>query len=140
MQKPQSLPQTRGDNLPKPTSLGKFELRGDRWVLVKETNTSTVGLRNGHLAGKLHPKTGVPFTKKGFPNFKNYLYKGGKADVIIKPTGTRAGDFAAANRVAGYSVTPKGYTWHHHQTFGRMQLVERNIHRATGHTGGFSLW
>ncbi|MFV0505588.1 MAG: HNH endonuclease, partial [Bacteroidales bacterium] len=108
--------------------------------MSRTARTSTAGLRNGHLAGKLHPKTGVPFTEKGFPNFTNYLYKGGKADVTIKPTGTRVGDFAAANSIAGYSSTPKGYTWHHHQTMGRMQLVRTTVHLQTGHTGGFSLW
>ncbi|MEM6738244.1 MAG: HNH endonuclease, partial [Bacteroidota bacterium] len=107
---------------------------------IVAAKTSTAGLRNGHLAGKLHPKTGVPFTKSGFPNFKNHLFKGGKNDVFIKPTGTRAGDFAAANRAAGYTSTPKGFTWHHHQTTGRMQLVNSKIHSQTGHTGGFSLW
>ena len=59
---------------------------------------------------------------------------------MIKPTGSRGADFAAANKVAGYSSTPKGYTWHHHQTMGRMQLVETGVHSQTGHTGGFSLW
>ncbi len=98
------------------------------------------GLRNSHLAGKVHPKTGVPFDKAGFPNFSNNLYKGGVNDVMIKSTGKRVADFAAANKAAGYSSTPKGYTWHHHQTTGRMQLVETGVHSQTGHTGGFSLW
>ncbi len=87
-----------------------------------------VKVRNEHLAGKVHPKTGVLFDKNGFPNFSKNLYKGGKNDVIINPTGTNAGDFAAANQAAGYKSTPKGYTWHHHQDKGRMQLVERDIH------------
>jgi hypothetical protein len=55
---------------------------------------------------------------------------------MIKPTGNRAGDFAAANKAAGYNQTPNGYTWHHHQTTGRMQLVESKVHMKTGHTGG----
>ena len=59
---------------------------------------------------------------------------------MIKPTGNRLLDFAAANLAAGYISTPKGYTWHHHQTFGRMQLVDAATHAQTGHTGGFSLW
>jgi len=55
------------------------------------------------------------------------------------PIDSWVGDIAAANRAAGHSRTPAGYTWHHHQQSGRMQLVERNIHAQTGHTGGFSL-
>ncbi|WP_430909501.1 RHS repeat-associated core domain-containing protein [Maribacter sp. 2-571] len=97
-------------------------------------------LRNAKLAGNVHPKTGVPFDESGFPNFKDHLYKGGKNDVFIQPTGTRPGDVAAANAAAGYNVTPKGNIWHHHQMSGRMQLVDKNIHRATGHTGGFFFW
>jgi hypothetical protein len=96
-------------------------------------------IRNISLAGKVHPKTGVPFTKQGFPDFKNSLYKG-KNDVFIKPTGTRAGDYDAANKAAGFSSKPKGYVWHHHETKGRMQLVKESVHLQTGHTGGFSLW
>lgn len=99
-----------------------------------------IGVRNGHLAGQVHPASGVPFDNAGFPDFSNYLYKGGANDVIIEPTGNRATYFISANKSSGYSSTPKGYTWHHHQTAGRMQLVETNVHSQTGHTGGFSLW
>ena len=96
--------------------------------------------RNGHLAGGTHPNTGVPFDSDGFPNFKENLYKNGPNDIRIKPTGNRLGDINAANNAAGYQSTPKGYTWHHHQTTGRMQLVESLTHMKTGHTGGFSIW
>ncbi len=95
--------------------------------------------RNGHLANDKHPNTDVPFDKDRFPDFSKNLYKDGKNDVIIKPTGNRELDFQAANEAAGYKTTPKGYTWHHHQTRGRMQLVETEVHAKTGHTGGFSL-
>lgn len=36
--------------------------------------------------------------------------------------------------------TPEGYTWHHHQDVGRMQLVDSDIHKANRHDGGFVLW
>lgn len=106
----------------------------------ESVNASSQGLRNGHLAGKVHPKTGVPFDEAGFPNFSKNLYKDGANDVMIKPTGNRGKDFIAANKAAGYKSTPEGYTWHHHQTTGRMQLVNYEVHRKTGHTGGFALW
>ena len=35
---------------------------------------------------------------------------------------------------------PEGYTWHHHEEPGRMQLVDSEIHRQTPHVGGRSLW
>jgi RHS repeat-associated protein len=90
--------------------------------------------RNGHLAGKKHPETGIPFDRDGYPDFS----KSSRADVQIEFTGTRAGDFRAANKAAGYDKTPEGYTWHHHQDGKTMQLVPTTSHKYTGHDGGFS--
>ncbi|MFU2090579.1 HNH endonuclease [Avibacterium avium] len=28
-----------------------------------------------------------------------------------------------------------GFTWHHHQDTGRMQLIDSDIHKKTGHIG-----
>lgn len=36
--------------------------------------------------------------------------------------------------------TPEGYTWHHHQEPGKMQLVDTDIHSKTAHTGGKAIW
>ncbi|MFV8830411.1 HNH endonuclease [Alkalihalobacterium sp. APHAB7] len=36
--------------------------------------------------------------------------------------------------------TPDGYTWHHHEQPGKMQLMDTVIHAQSGHTGGMSLW
>lgn len=36
--------------------------------------------------------------------------------------------------------TPEGFTWHHHQEVGRMQLVDSKEHNANRHDGGFILW
>lgn len=57
----------------------------------------------------------------------------------MSPTGDRIADIAAANRVAGFSKAPVGYTWHHHQNVGLMQLVETKVHSQFLHTGGFSV-
>ena len=97
-------------------------------------------VRNGSLAGGVHPKTGVPFKSNGFPDFSEHLYKGGANDVMIKPTGNRALDRSAANKAAGYNRTPKDYIWHHNDTTGRMQLIDAKVHSKTAHTGGFSIW
>lgn len=34
----------------------------------------------------------------------------------------------------------KGYTWHHSEVPGKMQLVKSDLHNNTGHTGGCHLW
>lgn len=36
--------------------------------------------------------------------------------------------------------TPDGYTWHHNEECGKMQLVKSDAHAQTGHTGGRSIW
>jgi hypothetical protein len=91
--------------------------------------------RNKHLAGKAHPRTGVPFDKDGYPDFSNYS----KSTVEIQQTGNYAADFKKANAAAGFDTTPEGYTWHHHQNGRTMQLVPKDVHRMTAHTGGRAL-
>lgn len=98
--------------------------------------SADVPIRNAHLAGKRHPVTGVPFDADGYPDFG--AAGAVRAEVKIPYTGSRAGDFAAANKAAGLRETPKGMTWHHHQDRTTMQLVPTDIHAKTGHTGGFS--
>jgi RHS repeat-associated protein len=93
---------------------------------------------NAGLAGSNHPVTGVPFDAQGFPDFSAWRHPSVN-DVRIQLTGSRRRDFRAANAAAGLRRTPTGYTWHHHQDCGLMQLVERSVHSATGHTGGFSI-
>ncbi|RMF57813.1 MAG: HNH endonuclease [Calditrichaeota bacterium] len=35
---------------------------------------------------------------------------------------------------------PEGFTWHHNEVKGRMELVKTDIHLRTGHTGGREIW
>ena len=36
--------------------------------------------------------------------------------------------------------TPDGYTWHHNEEKGKMQLVDSKTHADTRHTGGKAIW
>lgn len=36
--------------------------------------------------------------------------------------------------------TPEGYTWHHNEEKGKMQLVDSDTHWDTRHTGGRNIW
>ncbi|NRG30197.1 HNH endonuclease [Bacillus circulans] len=36
--------------------------------------------------------------------------------------------------------TPEGYTWHHSEEPGKLELIDKEIHAETGHTGGRELW
>ena len=103
------------------------------------SGAATPSIRNASLAGDVHPVTGVPFNKNGFPDFAAFQHPD-VPEVTIFPTGSRGGDFAQANAVAGLAETPVGYTWHHNEAFGVMQLVDSAVHAATGHTGGFAIW
>ena len=94
-------------------------------------------IRNGHLAGKVHPVTGVPFDEHGYPDFRAAGVV--EREVQITYTSSRRGDFIAANAAADLKVTPRGMSWHHHQDRTTMQLVPKDVHRATGHTGGYGL-
>jgi hypothetical protein len=67
----------------------------------------------------------------------------GSGRVRIPYQGSRGRDFTEANRVAGFSATPEGYTWHHanynpRTGFGDMQLVRFDVHSVTPHAGGVS--
>lgn len=108
-----------------------------------------------------HSKTGIVYDARGFPIFD------GKDifNVTIKRSSIRAADLhkAEAARMLRESIktnpslalkfdvmqmeyikrgTPQipGYTWHHHQEIGKMQLIPRDIHLKTGHIGGMEVW
>lgn len=111
------------------------------------------------MAGKTHPKTKVRFDEKGFPKFKVYYTAKLRKKYFCE---TREYHFYFANRELkkdiGSSVrikakfsrkqikeihqgkTPSGYTWHHHQNAGVLQLVDEEIHAKTSHIGGYSIW
>ena|GEM_PF-2187863 len=76
----------------------------------------------------------VPFTGSGHPDFSRYAIK----KVQIEMTG-KTTDFAKANKAAGLTETPTGYTWHHHQDGRTMQLIPSDIHKHVKHTGGSAI-
>ena len=86
----------------------------------------------------------VNYDAEGFPDFTPHLYNDGINTVNIKLTGNRNHDFALANELAGFgrsaNATPDGFTWHHHQDLGVMQLVRSDVHSLSPHTGGVSIW
>ena len=111
------------------------------------------------MAGKTHKKTKVKFDSKGFPKFK-YIYR-----VTLRRKywrETRERHFYMANKILYKDVqhnsriknkfsrkqyqdilngdTPSGYTWHHHQDAGVLELVDESVHAKTSHIGGYSIW
>ncbi|WP_174729253.1 HNH endonuclease [Mesobacillus harenae] len=129
--------------------------------------------RNSHLAGDIHPETGVPFMEKSvelpsgevvtgsFPIFDpayqvqlpeemylqsdhtHFSYANVELYEAIHNNPSAAAELGLTNQdVQGLSegTTPSGYTWHHHEEVGVLQLVEQETHHNTGHTGGRELW
>ncbi|HDR8161405.1 HNH endonuclease [Bacillus cereus] len=119
----------------------------------------TIKLRKGDLAGDKHPVTGVPYDIEGFPIFE------AKGEVTLKeadfkksrPTHDRICSKALYEQIVKdpklaskfteeeielfkHGEVPDAFTWHHHQDTGRMQLVDYELHRKTGHTGGYKIW
>lgn len=43
-------------------------------------------------------------------------------------------------QLLAHNITPDGYTWHHHEQPGVLQLVDSEVHNETAHTGGRAIW
>lgn len=125
---------------------------------------------NDHLAGKVHPEANVRFVKKTievdgvkiervFPKFDAKFEAKLPKELYIASDGKQ---FAECNRQLLEKInknkqiaqlfnpmqleqirnmdTPDGYTWHHNETEGRMQLVDALQHKQAGHVGGKCIW
>ncbi|MDR0610181.1 MAG: HNH endonuclease, partial [Planctomycetaceae bacterium] len=107
-------------------------------ILVHNTYSSVLTIRNKSLAGKNHPVTGVPFDSDGFPDFSAHVQKSIKLPTIKG----YIDDFAEADKLAGITAEYRKankLTWHHHQDCKTMQLIPSLIHQQTGHTGGLAI-
>ncbi|MED4302003.1 S8 family serine peptidase [Geobacillus stearothermophilus] len=124
-----------------------------------KNNTKKILIRNAHLAGKTHPKTGVRFSSQGFPifpykyqlnlpqslwkssNSTQFRYANSKLLEKINSDSTFRSKFTSEQLAdIRNGKTPRGYVWHHHEKTGRLQLVDKNLHDKTGHTGGKAIW
>ena len=76
------------------------------------------------------------------PDFGPYLYEGGVNTLRIRLTGDRNRDINIAWRLSGLprKELENDWVWHHHQELGVMQLVNREVHKAFAHTGGFAIY
>jgi hypothetical protein len=119
--------------------------------------------KNAKLAGKRHPKTGIVFDERGFPIFDDVAVFDTRIpaeavsvhsrDVHMRAASKQLDDAIRNGQVSASQFSEKqlaairahapqipGLTWHHHQELGRMQLVPEQIHKDTGHAGGFFSW
>lgn len=132
-----------------------------RYFLQSIDGEKYIVIRNGHLTGKTHPKTGVPIDQNGFPIFDDIavteerlpsnLYTS-DLKTQFKECNKQLYEKLDANPTLKSKFSPEqieqlkkygnptGYSWNHHQETGRMQLVDYDTHRFTGHSGGNKIW
>lgn len=137
---------------------------------VYKEKSEEISTRNSNLEGEKHPETGVSFERKEvetvegikegiFPQFDSVF------NVKLPENLEKASDreqFKECNNQLKEKIenteelkekfsveqleqieekeTPDGYTWHHSEKTGTMQLVDSEVHSKTGHTGGKSIW
>lgn len=138
--------------------------------IQENNDNNRIPCRNEELAGKEHPETGVPFVTKAViidgiekevvvPVFDSAFDaqlpedKLTASDAVQNKECNQQLKEAVANNPElrakfndeqleqiNNGDTPDGYTWHHDADIGKMQLVDAEIHQATGHTGGRYIW
>lgn len=109
--------------------------------------------------GIVHPVTKVRYNEKGYPIFKTATEVNLPKDLHLARDSKQ---FEYANKELAAQIeknpamaekftprqleyikngrTPEGYTWHHHEDSGKLQLVETSVHQQTSHKGGRSIW
>lgn len=130
----------------------------------------TIICRNESLAGDVHPVTGVPFEQKVieingekvegvFPQFESvhtvelpeelhlasnkeqFDYANDKLrDAVANDPELRSQFTDEQLEQIENGDRPDGYVWHHAENPGELQLIDRDTHDRTGHTGGQVLW
>lgn len=137
---------------------------------VDNRGTFHLDCRNSSMEGTRHPATGVRFERRlisingvriegVFPKFQSvtelrlperlyrategeqfrYLNARLREEVHSNPS-LRAKFTEQQLQMIEKGYNPAGYTWHHNESRGVMQLVETSKHAVTGHTGGDSIW
>jgi filamentous hemagglutinin len=125
---------------------------------VSSTTIPPVNTKNVKLAGKSYPVTGIVFDNKGYPIFDDVAAFDTRLPIepfrnasYTDQMRMASNDLAAAiqrgevnssifsvnqlRQVQSGSERIDGFTWHHHQDTGQMQLVPRDIHGRTVHIG-----
>ncbi|MEH7385414.1 HNH endonuclease [Bacillus sp. JJ1521] len=132
----------------------------------------TIETTNDHLAGTVHPETGVPFESNTvvvdgqevtgvYPVFDvehevhideslylqsdyvHFSYANAELYDAVQADPQLAADLGLTQQdiqALANGDTPEGFTWHHSEEPGVLQLVDEDIHANTGHDGGRRIW
>jgi hypothetical protein len=118
--------------------------------------------KNVKLAEIKHGETGIVFDNRGFPIFDKHIKYETRISGDLKNMSSGMHKRMATRQLRSDIETGiinrnmftekqlaqikdgfesiEDYTWHHHQEVGRMQLIQRQIHKDAGHVGGDKLW
>ena len=125
---------------------------------------------NENLAGEKHPDTGVEYERKVidldgrkiegvFPKFESnfttilppdkfqasdkiqfsYCIEQLKKEIEKNPRIKSKFSERQLEQIKDGKM-PSGFTWHHNEEVGKMELVDAETHAKSGHTGGKSIW
>ncbi|PFX11140.1 hypothetical protein AWC38_SpisGene25349 [Stylophora pistillata] len=118
---------------------------------------------NVKLAGQRHSTTGIVFDQRGYPIYDHVTIhdtrlprsvwsienpgfhmseatKDLKAQIQSGNVNRNKFTEKQLKDIFAGKIKIDGYTWHHHQDLGRMQLIEEKIHQKTAHVGGMDAW
>ena len=131
-------------------------------LILLQANILAHDIINYGLRGKNHPVTNVPFNRLGFPIFessfncqlpfhlihatdtKQFKYCSNRLREYIKSNPEFAKHFTKKQLKNINNKKPliDKLTWHHHQAKSQrlLQLVDREIHNKTGHSGGRAIY
>ncbi|WP_392563594.1 HNH endonuclease [Orbus wheelerorum] len=129
------LLKTKPSYSPEPTKWlekgGKVKIEDNIWIYTNKNGKSII-----------YETKNINGSNVYMPNFKNYLHPNKNiAQVDIgKFSGNRNKDIQVFLEKTGLDEIPSGYTLHHSQPNGIVQLVETAIHREFTHIGGHSLY
>lgn len=138
--------------------------------LVDENDKIYLTCRNQGLENGRHPETNVLYVRKEivirgivmegvFPEFESvvsyklpetleksaekvqfdYLNRQLYQEILSNPE-LRSQFTDRQIEILSKGKNPPGFTWHHNEECGKMQLVSTEIHAKSAHTGGDSIW
>jgi len=111
-------------------------------------DTNKIDSFNGTNIAKADTAKGTEYEDLPTPEIKvkvsdHDLSKKNKEDETLTQEEIGGGDrnlhFRHADNEHGIDRTNK-YTWHHKRTYGKMELIDMNVHGAMWHYGGISGW
>jgi hypothetical protein len=85
--------------------------------------------------------TSIPDWMYQYSDSQQFHYANMQLSYVVETDAALADTFTDAQlQQIANGQTPDGYTWHHSEIPGRLELVDTDTHGQTAHTGGRELW